>query len=279
MREKTTILTIIVLLIFSINTANSQTFESFNNINFKEISTSQLDLVLRNAQSQGLNQFDLLQIAKSQGLSNSEIEILNKKMTSAKNKSYVAENTSTPLEDTRMRVQWEEKMEVFREMESDVYGYEIFRGNTFLSFQSNLNIPTPSDYVLGPGDKLFIDIYGQSENYYQAEVSPDGDLILENFGPINVSGMTVEKANIRLVNKLKKVYTGLSSKKTFVNISVGIPRAVRVNIVGEVNLPGTYNFSAFNTVYNAIYVAGGITENATLRNVKLFRNNKLDINT
>ena len=150
-------------------------------INFKEISTSQLDLILRNAQSQGLNQFDLLQIAKSQGLSNSEIEILNKKITSAKNKSYVAENASTPLEDTRMRKQWEEQMEVFREMESDVYGYEIFRGNTFLSFQSNLNIPTPSDYVLGPGDKLFIDIYGQSENYYQAEVSPDGDLILEKF--------------------------------------------------------------------------------------------------
>ena len=88
--------------------------------------------------------------------------------------------------------------------ESDVYGYEIFRGNTFLSFQSNLNIPTPADYVLGPGDKLFIDIYGQSENYYQAEVSPDGDLILENFGPINVSGMTVENAKIRLVNKLQK---------------------------------------------------------------------------
>ena len=166
-------------------------------------------------------------------------------------------------------------MEVYRELESDIYGYEVFRGNTFLSFQSNLNIPTPSDYVLGPGDKLFIDIYGQSENYYQAEISPDGDLILENFGPINVSGMTVEKANIRLINKLKKVYTGLSSKKTFVNISVGIRRAIRVNIVGEVNLPGTYNFSAFNTVYNAIYVAGGITENATLREVKLFRDNKL----
>ena len=260
---------------FGFNSLSAQTFENFNNINFKDLSASQLDLILRNAQSQGLNQFDLLQIAKNQGLSNSEIEILNKKITSAKNKSYVAENASTPLEDTRMRKQWEEKMEVFREMESDVYGYEVFRGNTFLSFQSNLNIPTPNDYILGPGDKLFIDIYGQSENYYQAEVSPDGNLILENFGPINVSGMTVEKANIRLINKLKKVYTGLSSKKTFVNISVGIPRAVRVNIVGEVNLPGTYNFSAFNTVYNAIYVAGGITENATLREVKLFRDNKL----
>ena len=234
-----------------------------------------LDLILRNAQSQGLNQFDLLQIAKSQGLSNSEIEILNKKFTSAKNKSYVAENASTPLEETRMRKQWEEKMEIFREMESDVYGYEIFRGNTFLSFQSNLNVPTPSDYILGPGDKLFIDIYGQSENYYQAEVSPDGDLILENFGPINVSGLTVENSKKRLISRLKKVYTGINQNKTFLNISVGIPRAVRVNIVGEVNLPGTYNFSAFNTVYNAIYVAGGITENATLREVKLYRNNEL----
>ena len=275
MIKKTTIFIIIAISIFGINPAISQTFDSFNNINFNEISTSQLDLILRNAQSQGLNQFDLLQIAKSQGLSDSEIEILNKKIISSKNKAYVAENASTPLEDTRMRKQWEEKMEVFREMESDVYGYEIFRGNTFLSFQSNLNIPTPSDYVLGPGDKLFIDIYGQSENYYQAEVSPDGDLILENFGPINVSGLTVENSKKRLLSRLKKVYTGINQNKTFVNISVGIPRAVRVNIVGEVNLPGTYNFSAFNTVYNAIYVAGGITENATLREIKLFRNNKL----
>ena len=78
-----------------------------------------------------------------------------------------------------------------------------------------------------------------------------------------------------MISRLKKVYTGINQNKTFVNISVGIPRAVRVNIVGEVNLPGTYNFSAFNTVYNAIYVAGGITENATLREIKLFRNNKL----
>jgi len=278
MRKKTTILFLFLSILFGLNSLNAQSFNDFSNINFSSVSDSELDLLLRRASAQGYTQFDLLKIARSQGLSQSEIEKLDKRFKSAETVAYVAENASTPLEETRLRKRWQEEMEVYRELESDVYGYEIFRGNTFLSFQSNLNIPTPSDYVLGPGDKLFIDIYGQSENYYQAEVSPDGDLILENFGPINVSGMTVEKANIRLVNKLKKVYTGLSSKKTFVNISVGIPRAVRVNIVGEVNLPGTYNFSAFNTVYNAIYVAGGITENATLRNVKLFRNNKL-VNT
>jgi protein involved in polysaccharide export with SLBB domain len=147
-----------------------------------------------------------------------------------------------------------------------------------LSFQSNLNVPTPLDYVIGPGDKLFIDIYGQSENYYQVEVSPDGDAILENIGPINLSGLSLENAKKRLMSRFKPVYSGLNDNSTFINISVGIPRAIRVNIVGQVNLPGTYNFSAFNTVYNAIYVAGGITENATLREIKLYRNNKL-VNT
>ncbi len=253
----------------------AQTIGDFSNIEFLELSSSEMDLLMRRASAQGLTQFDLLKIAKSNGYSDSDIDKLDKKLKSAQNKSYVAQNASTPLEDTRMRQMWEEEIEVYREMKSDIYGFEVFRGNTFLSFQSNLNIPTPKDYVLGPGDKLFIDIYGQSENYYQAEVSPDGDLILENFGPINVSGLTVENSKKRLLSKLKKVYTGINQNKTFINISVGIPRAVRINIVGEVNLPGTYNFSAFNTVYNAIYVAGGITENATLREIKLYRNNKL----
>ena len=275
MLKKITLVFFLLLTLLSNNFHYSQTFGEFSNIDFLELSSSEMDLLIRRASAQGLTQFDLLKMAKSKGYSDSDIDKLDKKFKSAQSKSYVAQNASTPLEDTRMRQRWEQEMEVYREMKSDIYGFDVFRGNTFLSFQSNLNIPTPKDYILGPGDKLFIDIYGQSENYYQAEVSPDGDLILENFGPINVSGLTVENSKKRLLSRLKKVYTGINQNKTFVNISVGIPRAVRVNIVGEVNLPGTYNFSAFNTVYNAIYVAGGVTENATLREVKLFRNNQL----
>jgi protein involved in polysaccharide export with SLBB domain len=256
----------------------SQNFSDLSNINFSNLNNSQIDLLLRRASSQGYNQFDLLKIAKSQGLSQADLEKLDKRFKSAETVARVSANASTPLEETRMRKRWEEEMEVFREIKSDIYGYEVFRGNTFLSFQSNLNIPTPLDYVIGPGDKLFIDIYGQSENYYQSEVSPDGDVILENIGPVNLNGLSLENAKKRLLSRFKKIYTGINNNTTFVNISVGIPRAVRVNIVGEVNLPGTYNFSAFNTVYNAIYVAGGITEKATLREIKLYRNNKL-INT
>ena len=268
---------LIICLIFSIN-SYSQNFSDLSNVNFSDLNNSQIDLLLRRASAQGYNQFDLLKIARSQGMTQADLEKLDKRFKSAETIVRVSENASTPLEETRLRKRWKEEMEVFREVDSDIFGYDVFMGNTFLSFQSNLNIPTPLDYIIGPGDKLFIDIYGQSENYYQAEVSPDGDIILENIGPVNLSGLSLASAKKRLLLRLKNIYSGINNKTTIVNISVGIPRAVRVNIVGEVNLPGTYNFSAFNTVYNAIYVAGGITENATLREIKLFRNNKL-VNT
>ncbi len=270
----------ILLICFLLSFQNfSQNFSDLSNINFSDLNNTQIDLLLRRAGSQGYTQFDLLRMAKEQGMDPSEINELDKKFKSTETISRVSQNASTPLEDTRLRQRWTEEMEIFREtINSDIYGFNVFRGNTFLSFQSNLNIPTPLDYVIGPGDKLFIDIYGQSENYYQSEVSPDGDVILENIGPVNLNGLSLKNAKKRLLSRFKTIYTGINNKTTFVNISVGIPRAVRVNIVGEVNLPGTYNFSAFNTVYNAIYVAGGITEKATLREIKLYRNNKL-VNT
>jgi len=273
-------LNFIIIFTFTVSISSySQNFSDISSINFSELNNSQIDLLLRRAGSQGYSQFDLLKMARDKGMDPSKINELDKKFKSTETIARVAQNASTPLEDTRLRQRWVEEMEVFRKMDdSDIFGYNVFRGNTFLSFQSNLNIPTPLDYVIGPGDKLFIDIYGQSENYYQVEVSPEGNAILENVGPVNLSGLSLLNAEKRLVSRLKKVYQGINQKKTFVNISVGVPRAIRVNIVGEVNLPGTYNFSAFNTVYNAIYVAGGITEKATLRDIKLFRNNKL-VNT
>ena len=265
---------LIFILSFSFATY-SQSFDDLSNVNFSELNDSQIDLLLRRAGSQGYNQFDLLKMARAQGFTQADIENLDKRFKSAQTIARVAESASAPLEETRLRKQWLENIEIFRENDSDVFGYNVFTGTSFLSFQSNLNLPTPMDYILGAGDKMFIDVYGESESYFQAEISPEGYAILENIGPVNLNGLTLEKAKLRLTNRFKKVYPGIQAKKTFLNISVGIPRAIRINIAGEVNLPGTYNFSAFNTLYNALYVAGGITENATLRDIKLFRNNKL----
>ena len=253
----------------------SQSFDDLSNVNFSELNDSQIDLLLRRAGAQGFNQFDLLKMAKTQGFTQTDINNLDKRFKSALTIARIAESATAPLEETRLRKQWLDDVEVFREIDSDVFGFNVFRGTSFLSFQSNLNLPTPDDYIVGAGDKLFIDIYGQSESYYQVEISPEGYALLENIGPVNLNGLTIKDAKIRLINRFKKIYTGINNNKTFLNISVGIPRAIRINIAGEVQLPGTYNFSAFNTLYNALYVAGGITEKATLRDIRLYRNNKL----
>tara|TARA_B100001059_G_scaffold235416_1_gene280931 strand:+ start:6202 stop:8748 length:2547 start_codon:yes stop_codon:yes gene_type:complete len=275
MLKKVTFLVMIISIFTSKQSLYTQDFSNISSVNLRELTDPQIDLLLRRAGSQGYNEFDILKIAQSQGFTLDEIQKLDKRFKSAKNINRIAETATTPLEDTRLRKQWLQDIEVFREIDSDVYGYNVFRGTSFLSFQSNLNIPTPNDYVLGPGDKIFIDIFGESEAYYQVEVGPEGDALLENIGPVNINGLNLDEAKNRLKNRLKKIYNGISSGKTSINVSVGIPRAIRINIAGEVQLPGTYNFSAFNTLYNALYVAGGITENASLRDIRLFRNNKL----
>ena len=145
---------VVILFMILSTSLNSQSFLDFSNINFSELNDSQLDLLLRRSAAQGLNEFDLLKLAKEQGLSEADLEKLNKRFKSTKTIARVAENASAPLEETRLRKKWQEELEVYREMESNVFGYNVFRGNTFLSFQSNLNVPTPNDYIVGPGDKL-----------------------------------------------------------------------------------------------------------------------------
>ncbi len=275
MCKKIVFAVLIALTFMSNQTIYSQSFNDFSNVNFSELGDSEIDLLLRRATAQGYTQFDLLKMARAQGFTQADIENLDKRFKSAQTIARIAESATTPLEETRLRKQWLQNIEVFRETNSDVYGYNVFRGTSFLSFQSNLNLPTPDDYIVGAGDKLFIDIYGQSEAYYQAEISPEGYAILENIGPVNLNGLAIKDARTRLIQRFKRVYKGIDENKTFINLSVGIPRAIRINITGEVQLPGTYNFSAFNTMYNALYVAGGITENATLRDIKLYRNNKI----
>ena len=150
-----------------------------------------------------------------------------------------------------------------------VFGRDIFNRKD-LSFEPNMNIATPRNYRLGPGDAVVVDIYGASQKTIEATVSPDGDIIIEGFGPIQVSGLTVNEANARLRSTLGSRYS--SSK---VRLTVGQTKTIMVNVMGEVRTPGTYTLSAFATVFHALYMAGGTNDIGTLRNIKVFRNNRL----
>jgi len=267
---------IVTITLFSLLSIQAQKAFDLSSVNYTNMTNNQLQRLFQEASSSGYNYDDILKAAEAQGLSEEEITTLESQFNYVNTRA--SKNSNIPDQESRMRnTKPQDLVFEYPKMKSDIFGFDVFKGNDLLTFQSNLNIPTPVGYILGPGDKLFIDIYGQSEAYYQIEINPEGTIILENFGPIHISGLTVKNATKRIEKRLSKVYLGISGdkKNTFVNVSVGKSRNIKVNIVGEVGVPGSYTLSAFNTVYNALYVAGGITENATLRDIKVYRNNKL----
>ena len=162
--------------------------------------------------------------------------------------------------------------QLLKEKELDqkkVFGRDIFN-NKELTFEPNMNIATPQNYKLGPGDAVFIDIYGASQKTIEGTISPDGEITIDGFGPVHVSGLTVAQANSKLRSTLGARYS--SSK---IKLTVGQTKTIMVNVMGEVKVPGTYTLSAFATVFHALYMAGGTNELGTLRSIKVYRNNKL----
>lgn len=167
-------------------------------------------------------------------------------------------------------IEWlKELLDEKSKMKKKVFGRDIFN-NKELSFEPNMNIATPQRYVLGPGDNVIIDVYGASQKTFNVVVSPDGEVTIEDFGPIKVSGLTVEQANAKVRSLLGARY---SSSKT--KLTVGQTKTMMVNVMGEVKVPGTYTLSAFATVFHALYMAGGINDLGTLRNIKVYRQNRL----
>jgi protein involved in polysaccharide export with SLBB domain len=146
-----------------------------------------------------------------------------------------------------------------------VFGRDIFN-KRMLTFEPNMNIATPANYVVGAGDRVIIDIYGASQKSEQFEVSPDGTITVDGFGPIHIAGLTVSAANAKIKEQLGQRY-----KSSSVKMTVGQTRTITVNVMGEVTAPGTYTLSAFASVFHALYMAGGVTGVGTLRSIKVYR--------
>ena len=151
---------------------------------------------------------------------------------------------------------------------SKVFGQDIFRSPD-AKFQPNMNQATPKNYTLGPGDEIIIDIFGAAQLNMHKTISPDGNVIVDGYGPVNLGGMTVVDATRRLKNTVGKRYQGSQ-----IMLSLGQTRTITVNVMGEVTMPGSYQLSAFANVMNALYMAGGITDKGTLRAIRVFRNNQ-----
>ena len=150
-----------------------------------------------------------------------------------------------------------------------IFGHDVFN-NKNLTFESSMNLATPQSYVLGPGDEVNVDIWGASQESITESVSPDGTIIIEGIGVIKLGGLSVSQAKAKLKRVLGPRYQGSN-----IDLTLGQTRTITIGVMGEVKVPGTYTMSAFATVYNALYMAGGPNEIGTLRNVKVYRKGKL----
>lgn len=151
-----------------------------------------------------------------------------------------------------------------------IFGHNTFGAST-LSFEPNVNVATPEDYVLGPGDEVIIDIWGVSEANITQKISPEGRIIIPQVGQINLAGLTIKQATGKLKSSLSKIYSTLRTGGSSMSVTLGDLRSIQVNVLGEVKVPGTFRLSSFTTLFNAIYRAGGVTTVGSLRNIRLVR--------
>ncbi|HEY0609863.1 MAG TPA: SLBB domain-containing protein [Chitinophaga sp.] len=155
-----------------------------------------------------------------------------------------------------------------------IFGTELF-SNKNLTFEPNLRMPTPPNYRIATNDELLVDVYGYSEVQHQLKVTPDGYVRIPYLGPVYVNGLTMEEARTRITKQLSSIYGGIKTGNTFVQVSLGNIRSIRVLLIGEIERPGTYSLPSLATVANALYVSGGPGENGSFRNIQVIRNGQV----
>ena len=208
-----------------------------------------------------------------------------KQLYEQQNNVNASNATGTDVNESRLREEMKENTSDMLEAHpstqdiarsNQVFGRNIFNTRN-LTFEPSVNIATPLNYRLGPGDEVIIDIWGASQNTIRQQISPDGTINIQKIGPVNLNGLTISEANDYLKKTLNKIYNGLNNTNdptSDIRLTLGSIRTIQINVMGEVVQPGTYSLSSFSTVFHALYRAGGVSDIGSLRNVQLVRNGK-----
>ncbi|MDR2475102.1 MAG: SLBB domain-containing protein [Bacteroidales bacterium] len=270
----------IVLHLFIAGSMIAQiSMQNVGNIKVDNLSDAQIEAFVKKYTDAGYSFADVETQAKAQGMSSGELEKLRVRVQQVASASTPA--PSTTVAEARVA---QEKINVVEQQESraareeireatQVFGAGLFR-NSNMTFEPNLNIPTPKNYQLGPGDELIIDIFGFSESTYRLRVAPEGFIRVPNVGQIPVNGQTIENAEKIIRRQMAAIYSTINTGQSHITVTLGNIRSIRVYLIGEVTRPGTYTLSSLATVFNALYACGGPSQNGSLRNIKVLRNGK-----
>ncbi len=265
--------------------------QNMGSVRVDELSDDQVRAFMRQAEANGMGDTQLEQIAQARGMRPEEIKKLRDRVEKLKKGDKKQSDESDPNKVQRKtgvdgrQLNYEtdslsklknpetEAEKALIELRSKIFGADLFK-NSDLTFEPNLNMATPKNYVIGPNDELLIDIYGNSEASYNLNVSPEGTINIQYVGIIPVAGLTIEAAITRIRSRLSSVYGGLREGSTYLNVAIGNIRSIKVILTGEVVKPGTYTLPSLANVFNALYSSGGPTENGSFRAIELIRGGK-----
>ena len=252
-------------------------------INVDQLSDEQIQSFWEKAEAQGYSITDLETAARVKGVPVSQITKLRQRImtlsTSVKKRTATSGNKPTSSEQEIFgRTGRETKDSIMVTKKSRVFGYDFFQ-NPKISFAPTINVPTPESYIINTGDELLVEVWGAAESSTTQKVDNQGNIILPMAGKVHVGGLNFVEAKARINTALRKIYAGISAPegsyaKVYTGVSIANIRTVKVNIIGEVEAPGTYSLSALSTVINALYASGGPTENGSFRNIQVVRGGK-----
>ncbi len=290
----TLMLAALLLLLGAELKAQTPNPQNLSNVRVSELSDAQIRAFIRQVESTGLTDAQLEQVAIARGMSPDEVQKLRIRVEQLKKTEALKANSTKkaalpdapkhntvrkapldPKQDSLDRTEPQTQAEkALLELKAKIFGASLFN-NANITFEPNLRLATPANYILGPDDELNIEITGYNEASYSLPVSPEGRIKVEYVGLIPVAGLTVETATARIKSRLAQIYPALASGKTQVSVAIGNIRSIKVTVLGEATKPGSFTLPSLATAFNALYAAGGPTENGSLRQIEIIRNNKI----
>ncbi len=260
--------------------------QSGANIKVDELSDAQILQIVKQAEAMGYTtEAQLEQAAAAKGIKKEEMVKFKARVEKLKKQGAGSQTTDKPSSGTGREYSEttdggainNEKKEDDGEIQSKIFGSDLFR-NGNITFEPNLRIATPKSYIIGPDDRLIIDLTGDNERSYNLQVSPEGVINLEYVGRISVGGLSIDQAASKIKSTMAKTYPALRSGRTSVAVNLGNIRSIQVTITGQVVKAGTYTLPSLANVYRALYMSGGPSQNGTFRNIQVIRNNKIVAN-
>ncbi|CAH0996734.1 hypothetical protein EMA8858_02869 [Emticicia aquatica] len=276
MRSSKIISKLIIVLFCSVfQIAYAQVPANVNNLTDK-----QLEQFLKQAESKGMSEAQVEAAALANGYTAQDIATIRERINRLKTNTNEIKPGNSKVDNAtreqvgevaeRAPVAVSDKQEVGKK--SEIFGSQLFN-NKDLTFEPNLRLPTPRNYILGPDDELKIDITGYAYQHYDVKITPEGTVKFENLSPIYINGNTVEQAKSKIIERLKTIFAGLKNGTLNVDVTLGNVRSIKVTIVGAVKNPGTYTVSSLATAFNALYLSGGPSVNGSFRNIQILRDN------